>query len=482
MNTTSLKISNVFSEKAMDMRRVRVGVRGLCRRPVKFRGISESGLAVMPRLIQHGSTEKGEATEAHRRLVLMASIDSSDDSVLSLVYLIGTYPLLTTTFIDREIRALEARGVDVKVVSMRRPTGRRLSAVQESTVSGVTYVLPVDLLRVVLTNFRYLVREPATYLATLYSLVKGSHATLKQRFKTSLHFAMGVHVTGLVEPMGPSRVHAHFVDRATTVAMVVSKLLDVPYSATAHANDIYVDPVLLAEKIGHSDFVVTCTGYNADHLATLGDENKIHLIHHGLDLSIHQLADRELVEPPVVLAVGQLKEKKGFRHLIEACRLLVRDGVEFRCEIVGEGVLRDMLQDQIDVGGLGDCVRLLGAADNDTVIERMRAATVFALPSVVTAEGDRDGIPNVILEAMAVGLPVVSTRVSAIPEVVIDSETGILVEPEDPEALATALGRLLSDSALRDRLGRKARALVERDFEIGRNVAQLLLRFSASGR
>lgn len=390
----------------------------------------------------------------------------------SILYVIGTYPLLTTTFIDREIEALRDRGVEVDIVSVRR-TERQLSTSQLDARRGVTYVLPASARRVISDNLRYLARGPGTYLGLLWRLLRGHHPTSSLRMRTVLHFFMGVHVAALVESRAPARVHAHFLDRAATVAIVISRLLDIPYSATAHANDIYVNPVLLPEKIAWSDFVATCTGYNAEHLGSIGDGSKVRLIYHGLDLDSY-LPRRELVDGrPTILAVGQLKEKKGFRHLVDACRILESGGHDVVCEIIGEGPLRSALEEQIRDLGLEDRVRLLGARDHREVIERMRDASVFALPSIVTADGDRDGIPNVILEAMAVGLPVVSTRVSAIPEVVIEDETGILVDPGDPEALADALADLLTDDSLGRRLGGGGRTLVERSFDVHRNVAEL---------
>lgn len=390
----------------------------------------------------------------------------------TVVYVIGTYPLLTTTFIDREIEALRSSGIDVRVVSVRRPQGP-LSEAQRATVDEVTYVLPVSLLPVIRSHIRHVLRAPGSYFGALWALTRGRHSSVSQRFRTLLHFVMAVHITDLVEALGPTRVHAHFLDRATTVAMVASRLLDVPYSATAHANDIYVDPVLIREKISASDFVATCTGYNVAHLSTVGDPDKIHLIHHGLDLDSYVVGQRPASGSPTIVAVGQLKEKKGFRYLVEACRLLSASGVDFRCEIVGEGPLRQDLETQIARSGLEGVVELLGAIDHRSVIDHLQAATVFTLPSVVTADGDRDGIPNVILEAMAVGLPVVSTRVSAIPEVVVHDVTGILVDPEDAVGLAQALGRLLSDADLRTRMSEQARTLVERSFDVERNVAEL---------
>lgn len=390
----------------------------------------------------------------------------------SVLYIIGTYPLLTTTFIDREILELRKQGVGVEVVSIRR-SGRTLSEYQHRLAQDVSYVLPAPVVQVLLHNLRFALRRPARYLTVMWQLVRGAHPSRARRVKTLGHFFLGVHVAGIASRTAPARVHAHFVDRAATLAIVVSRLLDIPYSATAHANDIYVDPVLLPEKIAWSDFVATCTGYNADHLRSIADPSKIRLIHHGLDLRSIPSSGAIGGDPVTILAVGQLKPKKGFRFLLEACEILKASGRSFVCEIVGEGPMRESLEQQIAALGLGRDIFLRGALPHGEVLEHMSRASVFTLPSVVTPEGDRDGIPNVILEAMATGLPVVSTRVSAIPEVVIEGRTGLLVEPGDVVGLADALMRVLDDDGLRQRLGDGGRNVVAERFDVERNTAEL---------
>jgi glycosyltransferase involved in cell wall biosynthesis len=266
-------------------------------------------------------------------------------------------------------------------------------------------------------------------------------------------------------------------------------LTGLPYSFTAHARDIYTSPPdLLVVKIRAARFVVTCTGYNARHLAELvGDETagSIHRIYHGLDL--HKFSPSAeppaqlgsapgRVQPrdtPTILAVGRLVEKKGYPYLIDACRLLIDRGYAVRLRIVGGGEMKDALRRHIAQVGLKERVELLGARPQDEVIDLYRTATVFALPCVVLENGDRDGIPNVLVEAMRLGLPVVSTAVSGIPELVVDEESGLLVPPRDVQALASALARLLDDPDLRARLAAAAAHRVTRQFDLAANAARL---------
>jgi glycosyltransferase involved in cell wall biosynthesis len=396
-----------------------------------------------------------------------------------LVYIIGTYPLLTTTFIDREIELLRRWGITLRVISLRRPGGL-LSPEQEVLQADVAYVLPVDVGGLVMNHMRFLVGRPVVFSKVLFGLLTRPHPSQRARLKTLLHFGEGVEVAALIRREFPDvdHIHAHFADRAATVALVAGRLLDLPYSLTAHANDIYVEPTLLAEKISGASFVATCTGYNASFLAcAAAGGSDIACIYHGLDAQQYR-PDQTLRRGKLrLLAVGQLKEKKGFSYLIEACQILRADGYEFSCEIVGEGPLRAELEAQVRDFSLEEAVTLRGALEHHEVIAAYREAAIFVLPCITAADGDRDGIPNVILEAMAMELPVVSTRHSGIPEAVADGETGLLVTPRDAAALAAALAGLMSDAERRRRLGREGRHRVVEAFDVETNVQQLFDRF-----
>lgn len=407
----------------------------------------------------------------------------------SLVYVVGTYPSLTTTFIDREIASLRRLGAKVQVVSVRRPSGP-LSPEQEELRRDVLYLLPAPVRSVLAAHLGIALRRPRRYVGTLLYLVTRPHPSLRSRLKTLAHFAAGVYAARVVSRHPCDHIHAHFVDRAATMALVIGRLREVPYSVTAHANDIYVNPVLLTEKLSEATFVATCTAYNRSHLSRLGTRelaSKVACIYHGLDFTRYrpEHGDRSGSDPsgtPVLLAVGQLKEKKGLAYLLQACRLLKDRGHCFRCEIVGEGPLRPQLEALLRQLSLEDTVTLTGALPHQEVIRRYERSHVFVLPAVVGGDGDRDGIPNVVLEAMAMELPVVSTRHSGIPEAVEDGESGLLVPPGDTIALTEALSRLLDDPDLRRRLGRRGRQRVLADFDAERNAKRLLHEFTDGAR
>ncbi len=407
-------------------------------------------------------------------------MSSRTDGPLRLSYIIGTYPVLTETFIDREVETMLERGVDLEIVSIRRPRAT-ISASQLALSRRVRYLLPASVSGLIRAHLSAMLRRPRAYFGTLAWLLTRRHAASRSR--TALHFATGVYAAWVLRHRRGIHIHAHFVDRAATVALVASRLLDTTYSVTAHAAEIYVRPVLLPERIGQAAFAVTCTEYNRQHLASVVGPvvaRRVMRLYHGLDLAAFAGMEGRPSESSghLLLAVAQLKEKKGLRYLIEACRLLADRGYGFRCEIVGDGPLRGDLERLIGELELEDIVVLTGAMPFSEVLERYRHASAFVLPCVVASDGDRDGIPNSILEAMAAGLPVVSTPISGIPEVVRDGDTGLVVAPADAIAIADAVTRLFDDPDRAAQFGANGRALVHREFDLDRNVDSLIARFS----
>ncbi len=392
----------------------------------------------------------------------------------SLVYIIGTYPGLTTTFIDREIRAFRSQGVQIRVISVRKPQAK-LSRDQEQLQTITSYLLPASWSQFVRGHLRFALIKPIAYFGTLFNLLTSPHPDLATRLKTVLHFAEGVYAAERIQQERCDHIHAHFVDRASTMALVASRLLKVPYSVTAHANDIYVKPVLLDLKLSQASFVATCTGYNRQHLEREYKLNgKLYCFYHGLELEDYQPGSPVSTEVPLITAVGQLKEKKGFSYLLEACQILKDQGYAFRCQIIGEGPLRPVLEQKIQDFCLEKHVTLRDAIPHESVIEVLKSSTMFVLPCVTGSDGDRDGIPNVILEAMAMQLPVVSTDHSGIPEVVTGGVNGLLVPSGDAKSLAQAMAQLLDDPTLRRQMGERGRQSVSENFDATRNADRLL--------
>lgn len=404
---------------------------------------------------------------------------------LKISYVIGTYPDFSTTFIDREIRMLRQWGVDVCLLSIRQPVLRRaLSQEQKANQREVIYLIPVRWLSFLGGHLRFMLTKSRTYMGTLLYLLTRPHPRTRDRWMTVLHFAEGVYAAHLLRTKAVSHLHAHFLDRAATVALVAGRLLGIPYSVAVHAGeDIYVHPVLLPEKLAEARFVVSCTQYNLDYLRQIGIQgldSKAVAIHHGVDLERYVPAVRRH-EPALLLSVGRLVEKKGFEYLIKACRRLKDQHREFVCRIIGPGPERLTLESLIDQLSLQDTVELCGAMPHEQVMEQYGQATLFVLPCIQGHDGSLDGIPNVLPEAMAAQVPVITTPVSAIPELVENEVNGILVPPQDDEALAEAMVRLLDDPLLCLRLGQEGRQTVSQRFHIERNVRAVYDLFMSRG-
>jgi glycosyltransferase involved in cell wall biosynthesis len=395
-------------------------------------------------------------------------------------YVLKRFPRLSETFILNEIRALERFGVELTIVSLLpREPGVQHTSVSE--VRAAVRYLPStswELLRTAARpHLALMVAEPRRYLATLARAIwlgiRYAHPVGALK-----NFARGVMVAAHCRDEHVTHVHAHFANTPTRVAFFVSTLTGIPFSFTAHAKDLYLSTQdALIDRLTGAQFAVTCTRYNADHLKRLVPSAlwpKIHVVYHGTDLSAFARRPGDLVpnlsvarvdDPPVILSVGRLVPKKGMPTLVAACAWLRDQGLAFRCEIIGSGPLRAELERQIAALSLSDIVRLRGAMTHEAVIQHYNRATLFALAPEIAADGDRDGIPNVLVEAMAAGVPVVSTFISGIPELIESGRTGLLVEPYRPAALGGALAHLLRNEPLRRRLSTAARDLVTRRFE-----------------
>lgn len=383
-----------------------------------------------------------------------------------LVYFVNCFPNFIEAMIYREVMALRRAGWDVETISIRRPSPEDVPAEARALAESTTYILPVRPGKLLAAHARAFLRTPRTYLRTLGAVVGGTHERLRDRWRSLCHFVEAVAVLPIVEGRAPDRLHAHWAVGATTCAMVVSRFLKIPFSFTAHAYDIWRERLLLPEKLRAAEHVVTCTGYNRRHLVEAYGvpPEKVSVVYHGLDLAAFRRRRRPHNARPVILSVGRLVEQKGYEDLIRACALLRDEGCDLECEIVGEGPLRERLQSLVVEMRLEAIVRLPGRVVGDALRAHYERADVFALLCVQASDGDRDGIPNTLVEAMAMELPVVSTRYSGVPELVEDGVTGLLVEPGDVPAAAAALRTLLESPARRESMGRAGRARVMGDF------------------
>jgi len=401
----------------------------------------------------------------------------------TIAYIVKAWPRLSETFILNEIISLEQRGVPIHIFSVREPDSGPSHKKVTQVRAKVTYLaLRPHWKQAVAANLRLVWRQPARYLRVLFQAITGRVSRF-HRFGPPWHFFEAAYLVDTLSRSPADHLHAHFASTPTRVALFAHKLSGIPYTFTAHAKDIFAgDLEAFRVKLEGARAVVTCTQYNRDFLSKQYGplcDGKLHCIYHGLDISQFKfsLFKRDEAGEPVILSVARLIEKKGLEDLIIAADILRRRGRTFKVEIIGTGPLRNPLKAHAQRLGLADRVSLVGAQAHDAVCLAYQRASVFVLPCVVAANGDRDGIPNVLLEAMASGVPVVSTPVSGIPELVASGANGILVPPHDARSLADAIEELLASRELSERLARAARTKLESSFSLEASADELLAIF-----
>ena len=393
-------------------------------------------------------------------------------------YLFSRYPVPSQTFCDTEMRALEAAGFEVEIFSCSPPSSAFRHGADERPRGPVFYAPPGAALDWVEASARASGRWPEAMVAD-HAARFGGRYEWKRRALHAVYFA------DLLRRRGIDHLHVHFTNRATQAALFIHALTGLPFSFTAHAQDFLVDlgsDALLGEMCARAAFVVTVSDWSRRALLErcLDAGAKIHRVYNGLPLDRwpEPGAGRTAVGLPVrIFSVGRLVEFKGFDDLIAACAGLKARGVAFRCRIAGEGPLRDTLERRIVEMDVADCVSLAGLLTQAGIRAYLADCDVFALACRVDEKGACDVLPTVILEAMAAGRPVVSTRLAGVPEMVDDGQTGRLVEPGDVPALTDALATLAGDPRLRQRLGFAGREKLTADFSSEETTRQLAALF-----
>ena len=424
----------------------------------------EGGLDARPDWI-----EGGKAAQARR---------------LKVAYVMSRFPRLSETFVLYELLAVEASGVEVDLYPLIR---ERADVVHPEALDlcARARFQPFLSLPILRSQLHFLRRAPRAYLGALRDLLVGTWGSLNFFVGALGIFPKVAHAARLMQAEGVDHLHCHFATHPAAAGFVVHRLTGIPYSFTAHGSDLHVDRHMLCTKLSESAFAVPVSRYNRDVMIDECGErvrSKLVVIHCGVDLGVFRPADPPAGGPFTILAVGTLHEVKGQAYLIEACRLLREDRIDVVCKVVGDGPDRKALTRQIADAGLEERVILLGRRDRSQVSQLLRTAHVLAAPSVPTKRGKREGIPVVLMEAMASGLPVVASRISGIPELVENDVSGLLVPPRNPRDLADALARLHSDPTLRRTFARAGRTKVEAEFDLRKNAAELVRQFAAHAR
>lgn len=398
---------------------------------------------------------------------LAGSVHSSP--MREVAYLFERFPSFGQTFCYREVAELERQGIRVHIYSIRRPVDEPKQDWDEQIVRRVHY-LPEE---------AALVREVDRIMRE-HNVSDATRQTVKKWGRQSdfLRLYQAIHVGVRLRQDGLRHLHAHFAGMAARTAFWIKEFFGIPYSFTAHANDIFAPRdfvVSLARLLDNATAIVTESDYAAEFLRTRFPEttSKVHRVYNGVDLTRFHPADFGS-GIPAIISVGRLIEKKGFADLISACRLLKPRGRSFICEIIGEGSLEKELQTQITRDGLESCVKLIGPRTQPEIALKLAHATIFVLPCVREEGGGMDNLPTVIMEAMAAGLPVISTSLAGVPEMVENDFNGILVPEHDPAAICAAMESLIANPEQARRFGERGRAIAREKFSI--EVTGLALR------
>jgi glycosyltransferase involved in cell wall biosynthesis len=397
------------------------------------------------------------------------------------------YPRLSETFIAQEIRALERCGLNLRLYSLRHPTDPAVHPVHREIVSPVSY-LPEYLHQEPLRVYRAWGR--VRRLPGYGRAVRIWLGDLRRDFTRNRVRRFGQACVLAAElPAGVTRLHAHFLHTPASVARYASLMTGLPWSCSAHAKDIWTTPAWeKREKLAELDWLVTCTAVGRDHLAGLAPAaGRVRLIYHGLDFDRWPRPPVERPgrdgsrpdDPAILLSVGRAVEKKGYDDLLAALALLP-PSLHWRLIHIGGGELGPPLHARAEALGLTSRLTWLGAQPQEAVLRNYRSADLFVLASRVAADGDRDGLPNVLMEAQSQGLACLATRVSAIPELIEDGATGMLTEPGDPKALAGALNTLIRNPATRAALGAAGAARIRERFSMDGGIELLAERFATT--
>lgn len=388
------------------------------------------------------------------------------------LFFIPDFPVVTQTFIELEVAALAKLGnIDVNVFSLKKGDGT-LSDILINKVFykrlnfgdffGILYIL----------IFRF------SLVVKAYSQLKNLKSSL---FNKLFFFFKTLGYAYYIKKLNPNHIHAHFLSDSSTMGFIIAIVLDLPFSISSHAKDVFVNSQLVKEKAIYSKFISVCNYYAWQEVVNLaGEENKekILLQHHGSDLSVLQknINIQRNNEVPVILNVGRFEEKKGQKYLIEASYVLKNQGIKHKIKIFGGGSLFDNLKSKIKEFDVSDTVEIYGEGRGTPykiVIQEMQNADIYTLPSIKSSNGDVEGIPNTLVEAAYYKLPLVATPTGSITEIVIDSQTGILVKENDAQSLAEALKTLVNNKELRIKYGENGHNLVLEKFDMSKNILNL---------
>jgi glycosyltransferase involved in cell wall biosynthesis len=393
-----------------------------------------------------------------------------------LAYIVSRFPDYTETFIAREMVEFCRRGWDLTIFSLQKICNQKIIQPEAKRLfPRVTYTPFLFSSTLLQAIWHFLRHRRQVLLKVLILLAFQNKTRLDLYLKTWVFLPKAVLLAYLMQRGGVQHIHAHWAHHPTTVALIIHLLTGIRYSFTTHAHDLYVNKILLPLKIEQASFVITIARYNINILRNYnnGCKDKIHLIYNAIDLEDYRAKKRPLLQPPLILAIGRLIPMKGFDFLIRACIRLKQAGIAFQCMIVGDGPEMNRLNKMITKATIEENVRCIGPQGQAVIKDLLQQASLFVVPSIISRDGSHDGLPTVLIESLAMGVPSIASRVAGIPEIIDHYKTGILVPPARADDLFLAMQEMLSDSSLCHKVARQGRKKVEEFFSLEKNIGRL---------
>lgn len=399
-------------------------------------------------------------------------------TAVHVAYVLLHFPCLTETFVSEEIRSVQRAGVNIHLYSLLPAKDKIIHPVSQQLLSLTRYVPNLYHPSLIFAQAYYLFKAPAKYLGLLKTILAWPSPRTSFLLKRLVIFFKGVWLAKQLEHTPVQLVHTHFAWLSTVAGIVISQLLDIPFTVTAHAYDIYSEENDLLTLACHfAERIVTISEINRATILKMNPDLspvKVEVLRCGIDLDFfHPLSERSDNKTIQITSVGSLLGKKGHEYLIRACSLLQSQKVDFQCVIVGRGGLEQSLKNLIHEMGLGNKVILAGAHTQEWIRDRLSNSDLFVLACVTDGTGDQDGIPVSMMEAMAMAVPVISTPVSGVPELVHNLETGLLVPERNVDGIAEAIRHLAENKFLRETITRNGLDLVHTEYDIAKNADRL---------
>jgi len=412
-------------------------------------------------------------------------IHNSNPVKMKMIVFAQIYPWVTQTFTFHEILGWRQHNIDVGVLSIKRPSEKwrqTLTRDMLNEIDGTIYLSDVKAMTF-LRSLKIVIIHPIISIYTLYAVMRGSYLkkpSLRSRIVPLLVWFRAVSILSVVERGNYEWIHAEFADEMSTLAWIISKYFKTPYSIRSHSS---ANPQMIKEKIEDAKLILTISQYDKNQLVAISPESnhKIIVSYLGVDIDkLNECNNKIHVRESLILCVGRLSKPKGHSVLLAACDILAKKGVEFRCLLVGDGPLENVIRDEIKKRHLEQYVQLEGYKNHHDAISLMAKSMIFCLPCMMDKNGNIDGIPIVLMEAMALGKACISTRLSGIPELIEDNVNGLLAPPNDVQGVAERLEMCLKNPSLRERLGNAAKRTVQSKFNLrdqSKKCTELLNRF-----